>query len=139
VARALAAKIGRAVSGKAKVEYERPWRRPSRRISAVTRRKSTELESLTRRISSRDDRDIDQLYGLEPIFEPGSSARGGELEQFVPVQCPYCGERLETRVDLTAGDREYIEDCEVCCRPIEFGIELAEDGALNAVRVQRLD
>jgi hypothetical protein len=104
----------------------------------VTRRKSPQLESLTKRISSRDDRDIDQLYGLEPIFEPGVG-RGGELEQFVPVQCPYCGERLETRVDLTAGEREYIEDCEVCCRPIEFGIELEEDGALRAMRVQRVD
>jgi hypothetical protein len=112
--------------------------RPSRRIAVVTRRKSPQLESLTKRISSRDDRDIDQLYGLEPIFEPGS-VRSGELERFVPVQCPWCGERLETRVDLTAGDREYIEDCEVCCRPIEFGVELTEEGALNALRVQRLD
>ncbi len=42
-------------------------------------------------------------------------------------------------VDLTAGEREYIEDCEVCCRPIEFGIELEDDGALHAVRVQRVD
>jgi len=108
----------------------------------VTRRRTPLLDSLTKRISSRDERDIDQLYGLEPVFEPGvgtGSGRGGELEQFVPVQCPYCGERLETRVDLTAGEREYIEDCEVCCRPIELGIELADDGALRAVRVQRLD
>ena len=104
----------------------------------MNRRRSPQLESLTRRISSREERDIDQLYGLEPVFEPGAG-RAAELEQFVPVQCPYCGERLETRVDLTAGEREYIEDCEVCCRPIEFGIELAEDGALRAVRVQRLD
>jgi hypothetical protein len=110
-------------------------------MPAVTRRRSSQLESLTKRISSREDRDIDQLYGLEPVFEPGvgGGPGRGELEQFVPVQCPYCGERLETRVDLTAGDREYIEDCEVCCRPIELGIELAEDGALHAVRVQRLD
>jgi hypothetical protein len=57
----------------------------------------------------------------------------------VAVQCPYCGERLETRVDLTAGEREYIEDCEVCCRPIEFAIELEDNGALRALRVQRLD
>jgi len=104
----------------------------------VNRRRSPQLESLTKRISSREERDIDQLYGLEPVFEPGT-AKGAELEQFVPVQCPYCGERLETRVDLTAGEREYIEDCEVCCRPIEFGIELEEDGALHAVRVQRVD
>ncbi len=97
------------------------------------------MESLTRRISSRDERDIDQLYGLEPVFEPDTARAGLEPEKFVPVQCPYCGERLETRVDLTAGEREYIEDCEVCCRPIEFAIELEEDGAFRAVRVQRLD
>jgi len=103
----------------------------------VTRRKPPELDSLRRRIQSREPHDIDQLYGLEPVFEPDAIRR--EAEKFVPVQCPYCGERLETRVDLTAGEREYIEDCEVCCRPIEFGIELEEDGAFSAVRVQRLD
>jgi cysteine-rich CPXCG protein len=106
----------------------------------VGRRKNTsELESLRRRIASRDAQDIDQLYGLEPVFEPAEGRPGIEPELFVPVQCPYCGERLETRVDLTAGKREYIEDCEVCCRPIEFGIELEDNGALHAVRVQRVD
>lgn len=106
----------------------------------VAQRKSPQLESLTKVISSREAQDIDQLYGLEPVFEPATGAgRGGELEQFVAFQCPWCGERLETRVDLTAGEREYIEDCEVCCRPIELGIELEDDGALRAVRVQRLD
>jgi hypothetical protein len=97
------------------------------------------MDSLRRRIASREDKDIDQLYGLEPVFEPDAARTGVEPESFVPVQCPYCGERLETRVDLTAGEREYIEDCEVCCRPIEFAIELDESGALHAVRVQRLD
>jgi len=108
----------------------------------VTQRRSPHLDALTKRITSREEEDIDALYGLEPVFEPGAtpgSPKGGALEQFVPVQCPYCGERLETRVDLTAGEREYIEDCEVCCRPIEFAIELTEDGGLQAVRVQRMD
>jgi hypothetical protein len=106
----------------------------------MARSKNTsELESLRKRIASRDAQDIDQLYGLEPVFEPGQGRAGVEPEQFVPVQCPYCGERLETRVDLTAGEREYIEDCEVCCRPIEFAIELEDNGALHAVRVQRVD
>jgi hypothetical protein len=105
----------------------------------VTRRKHSALESLRRRIESVEASVIDQLYGLEPVFEPDASRAGLEPVQFVPVRCPYCGERLETRVDLTGGEREYIEDCEVCCRPIEFGIELAEDGALHAVRAQRID
>ncbi|VXC79230.1 Cysteine-rich CPXCG [Pseudomonas sp. 8Z] len=40
--------------------------------------------------------------------------------------CPYCGEPVETLLDLSAGDQAYIEDCPVCCRPIEF--ELHTDG-----------
>ena len=34
--------------------------------------------------------------------------------------CPYCGEVVETTVDLSGGDQTYIEDCQVCCRPIIF-------------------
>jgi len=106
----------------------------------MKRRKAAELEPLRRRIGSLDSRSIDQLYGLEPVYEPGTGAAGRLLlEEFVAVQCPYCGERLETRVDLTADEPTYIEDCQVCCRPIEFGIERDEGGALLAVSVRRLD
>jgi hypothetical protein len=59
-------------------------------------------------------------------------------EEFVAVRCPWCGERLETRVDVTA-DGAYIEDCEVCCRPLELSVERAENGALLSVAVSRLD
>lgn len=105
----------------------------------MTRRKAPEIERLRRRIASRAGEDIDQLYGLEPVYEPGAAPSALEPERFVALQCPWCGERLETRVDLTAGERQYIEDCEVCCRPMELSIELEENGALHAVRVQRLD
>jgi Cysteine-rich CPXCG len=101
--------------------------------------KTGALDSLRRRIASLENRDIDQLYGLEPVYEPGKGIAGLLPEEFVAVQCPYCGERLDTRVDVTEGERSYIEDCQVCCRPIEFGVELAENGALKAVRVQRVD
>lgn len=111
-----------------------------RRKAGPSIRRAAELEPLRRSISSLDSRSIDQLYGLEPVFEPGSRASRGLLpEEFVPVQCPYCGERLETRVDLTADELTYIEDCQVCCRPIEFGVEKDEAGALLAVSVRRLD
>jgi hypothetical protein len=106
----------------------------------MKRRKAVELEPLRRRISSLDSNPIDQLYGLEPVYEPGKGRAGGLLpEEFVPVQCPYCGERLETRVDLTTDEPAYIEDCQVCCRPIEFGLERDENGALLSVSVRRLD
>jgi len=122
-------------------------------MAGMKRPRTREIEALTRRIASLDERSIDSLYGLEPVYEPGSGQPAGSLagvspEEFVPVQCPYCGERLETRVDLTATDPTYIEDCEVCCRPIEFTVEREEAtdasdaparAALVGVRVQRLD
>jgi hypothetical protein len=108
-------------------------------MGRVKRHKARELDALTRRIADLDASSIDSLYGLEPVYEPGKGGFGLLPEEFVAVQCPYCGERLETRVDLTAEDPSYIEDCQVCCRPIEFRVERGDGGALLAVKVQRLD
>ncbi len=108
-------------------------------MGKVKRHKSRDLESLTRRIADLDAHSIDSLYGLEPVYEPGKGLPGLLPEEFVAVQCPYCGERLETRVDLTNDEPSYIEDCQVCCRPIEFSVEREDGGPLIAVRVQRVD
>jgi hypothetical protein len=105
----------------------------------VKRPKPDHLDTLTRRIADLDANSIDSLYGLEPVYEPGKGLPGLLPEEFVAVQCPYCGERLETRVDLTADEPSYIEDCQVCCRPIEFVLERETNGALLAVKVQRID
>jgi hypothetical protein len=76
---------------------------------------------------------------LVPAHQPGRGIPGLLPEEFVAVLCPYCGERLETRVDLTADEPSYIEDCQVCCRPIEFSVERDDGGGLGAVRVQPVD
>lgn len=37
------------------------------------------------------------------------------------IDCPYCGETLTIVIDLSAGaQQQYIEDCHVCCRPIQI-------------------
>ena len=46
------------------------------------------------------------------------------------VQCPYCWETFEILVDCSVPHQEYIEDCEVCCRPIQFDVSVAEDGMI---------
>ncbi len=55
----------------------------------------------------------------------------------VSVQCPYCGERFNTLVDLSAGAQRYIEDCYVCCQPIECSVSLNETGELDTFSVRR--
>ncbi len=34
------------------------------------------------------------------------------------VFCPYCGEAIELLIDDSIPVQEYIEDCQVCCRPM---------------------
>lgn len=46
----------------------------------------------------------------------------------VEVQCPYCWEQITLLVDGSIEMQEYIEDCEVCCRPIDFLVEVGEQG-----------
>jgi hypothetical protein len=79
---------------------------------------------------------IDALYGLEPVFEPGAGEPAG-LGEFVTVQCPYCGEAFETAVDLSAGSFQYVEDCQVCCAPIDLAGEVDDDGTLVGVTAER--
>lgn len=55
------------------------------------------------------------------------------------VQCPYCGERFEALVDASAGDAAYVEDCPVCCRPIELRLRSGEDGRATTLEASRDD
>ena len=34
------------------------------------------------------------------------------------VSCPYCGERIHVLINEEEVGEEYIEDCQVCCKPI---------------------
>ena len=40
------------------------------------------------------------------------------------ISCPYCGESIEILIDVSAGDQRYIEDCQVCCRPITLSVQV---------------
>jgi hypothetical protein len=82
--------------------------------------------------------EIDQLYGLEPVLEPGEMPGSDALERFVEFDCPYCAECIGVRVDLSAGSQCYIEDCQVCCAPITISVAVSEAGMLREVSAERL-
>lgn len=48
----------------------------------------------------------------------------------VMVHCPYCGEAIELLVEDSVEQQQYIEDCQVCCRPIVVSAEV-EGGVLQ--------
>ncbi|MCP5141213.1 MAG: CPXCG motif-containing cysteine-rich protein [Gammaproteobacteria bacterium] len=44
------------------------------------------------------------------------------------IQCPYCGETITVFPDPSLDGQNYIEDCTVCCRPIELHLSVDGDG-----------
>lgn len=44
------------------------------------------------------------------------------------IECPYCGESIEILIDESIRSQQYIEDCQVCCRPITLRVEIDADG-----------
>jgi len=49
----------------------------------------------------------------------------------VRIQCPHCGEEIEIVADPSVAEQKYVEDCEVCCRPILIRAVFDEDGGLR--------
>ncbi len=47
------------------------------------------------------------------------------------IGCPYCGETIEVLIDSTDVDQQYIEDCQVCCKPITFLVSESMNGDLS--------
>jgi transcription elongation factor Elf1 len=43
--------------------------------------------------------------------------------------CPYCWQQISMLLDISVRSQTYVEDCEVCCQPIEISYT-AEDGEI---------
>jgi hypothetical protein len=47
------------------------------------------------------------------------------------IGCPYCGESIEVLIEPSDSDQQYIEDCQVCCKPINFLVSESSNGELS--------
>jgi transcription elongation factor Elf1 len=57
------------------------------------------------------------------------------LETTAELNCPHCGEPITLFVDLSVESQSYIEDCSVCCRPMQVSYS-AEGGELQSIGVE---
>ena len=46
------------------------------------------------------------------------------------IGCPYCGESIKVLIEPSDIEQQYIEDCQVCCQPINFQISESVSGDL---------
>lgn len=56
-----------------------------------------------------------------------------------PVSCPWCASLITVLIDTSAGEQRYIEDCEVCCRPLSLTVRVGTDGEFVGVEAERED
>lgn len=55
-----------------------------------------------------------------------------DLATEAEVSCPYCGETVTLSLDPAGGmAQEYIEDCQVCCRPWRVHLSYDEEGTVE--------
>jgi hypothetical protein len=58
----------------------------------------------------------------------------GTAEMGATVVCPYCAEINEIALDPGSGtQQEYVEDCQVCCRPWRVVVRYLADGTVDVV------
>ena len=50
------------------------------------------------------------------------------------ISCPFCAETITILIDASAGSQEYIEDCQVCCRPMQVNVAVSA-GDVESVSV----
>lgn len=76
-------------------------------------------------MSDREDEDWSEEE-IESEFPLGD----GTAETEAIVYCPSCGEANEVALDPGGGnDQEYVEDCQVCCRPWLMYVKYGRDGS----------
>ena len=58
------------------------------------------------------------------------------IEQF--FTCPYCWETISMLLENSVNNQFYVEDCEVCCNPIQISIQF-ENLELTAFQANSIE
>lgn len=63
-------------------------------------------------------------------LEEGFPLGDGNADTEASVECPCCGAPSEIGLDPGGGSvQEYVEDCEICCRPWLVRVRYQDDGS----------
>lgn len=47
------------------------------------------------------------------------------------IRCPFCTARMDVVLDLSAGSQSYVEDCQICCQPMQITFETDSEQVLE--------
>jgi len=71
----------------------------------------------------------DEGEGAETETDEEIPIADGTADGDALITCPYCGETVDIALDAGSGARQqYVEDCEVCCKPWLVTVYYGHDG-----------
>ena len=70
------------------------------------------------------------------VLEKKNIERGDEDP--IIISCPWCGESFTSFFDYSAGSSSYVEDCQVCCRPIVCHFNLMKQKTKSEKRIDTI-
>lgn len=54
----------------------------------------------------------------------------------VEIECPYCGAAFTALIEPGDAGADYIQDCEICCRPLRFHVRAGSDAPVVEVAAE---
>jgi hypothetical protein len=71
-----------------------------------------------------DDESLDEEFPLGD----------GLADTEATILCPYCGQECQIALDPGSGEsQQYVEDCEVCCRPWRVTVRYGREGGAEVI------
>ncbi|HEX4923599.1 MAG TPA: CPXCG motif-containing cysteine-rich protein [Bdellovibrionales bacterium] len=76
--------------------------------------------------------------GLSLSKDPARARIPGVDQEEYFFNCPYCWQQISMLLDTSVSGQRLIEDCEVCCNPIEvtYSIDEGQVTGFNAEKAQ---
>ena len=75
------------------------------------------------------DEELD-ISSLKQVFDDVVKIEDARAAlQWTEIECPHCGEAFQISVDPDDDGQDMVEDCRICCRPIQMTIEMEGDDA----------
>ena len=81
------------------------------------------------------DEEDDELDELDEETDAGEDVDDdADFDADSEVTCPYCGETITVLLDPGSGStQDYVEDCEVCCRPWRVRVRYNRAGRATVI------
>lgn len=79
------------------------------------------VQNLAKKLRSRN-KTFKGLVSVKPLIRQKMP-----LLENATIQCPYCWQEIEIEIDCTLQNQEYIENCQICCKPITLKITTNEN------------